>query len=198
MIYVMSDIHGNAIRFNSIMEQIDLQPEDTLYVLGDVTGSEGSVVKSGLYLVMKRALVGEGSDELFAYPCVVEVFSPIAVLVTWDIPDEEGPFFVLGLCDEVEAKAMAGMKVGILNIQSDDYLAEIVLDEINVGLTERNEGETVPRVIPNNASLFESDNPLLTKLVPEGEIFTPGKAYMEELAVINNGAINEYVRVTVL
>ena len=36
MIYVMSDIHGNAIRFNSIMEQIDLQPEDTLYILGDV------------------------------------------------------------------------------------------------------------------------------------------------------------------
>lgn len=36
MIYVMSDIHGNAVRFNSIMEQIDLQPEDTLYVLGDV------------------------------------------------------------------------------------------------------------------------------------------------------------------
>ena len=36
MIYVMSDIHGNAIRFNSIMEQIDLQPEDMLYVLGDV------------------------------------------------------------------------------------------------------------------------------------------------------------------
>lgn len=36
MTYVMSDIHGNAIRFNSIMEQIDLQPEDTLYVLGDV------------------------------------------------------------------------------------------------------------------------------------------------------------------
>ena len=32
----MSDIHGNAIRFNSIMEQIDLQPEDTLYILGDV------------------------------------------------------------------------------------------------------------------------------------------------------------------
>ena len=32
----MSDIHGNARRFNSIMQQIDLQPEDTLYVLGDV------------------------------------------------------------------------------------------------------------------------------------------------------------------
>ena len=36
MIYVLSDIHGNERRFNSIMKQICLQPEDTLYVLGDV------------------------------------------------------------------------------------------------------------------------------------------------------------------
>ena len=36
MIYVMSDIHGNERRFRSVMEQIRLQPEDTLYVLGDV------------------------------------------------------------------------------------------------------------------------------------------------------------------
>lgn len=36
MIYVMSDIHGNMRRFNSILTQIDLQPNDTLYILGDV------------------------------------------------------------------------------------------------------------------------------------------------------------------
>lgn len=36
MIYVMSDIHGHAGRFESIMKQIKLQKEDTLYVLGDV------------------------------------------------------------------------------------------------------------------------------------------------------------------
>lgn len=36
MIYVMSDIHGNRRRFDSVLEQINLQPEDTLYVLGDV------------------------------------------------------------------------------------------------------------------------------------------------------------------
>lgn len=36
MIYVMSDIHGNERRFNSVMKQINLQSEDTLYVLGDV------------------------------------------------------------------------------------------------------------------------------------------------------------------
>ena len=34
MIYVMSDIHGHRSRFDSVMYQI--QPEDTLYVLGDV------------------------------------------------------------------------------------------------------------------------------------------------------------------
>lgn len=36
MIYVLSDVHGNERRFHSIMKQIRLQPEDTLYVLGDV------------------------------------------------------------------------------------------------------------------------------------------------------------------
>ena len=34
--YVLSDIHGHAGRFDSIMKQIRLRPEDTLYVLGDV------------------------------------------------------------------------------------------------------------------------------------------------------------------
>ena len=36
MTYVMSDIHGNMRRFNSVMRQINLQPDDTLYILGDV------------------------------------------------------------------------------------------------------------------------------------------------------------------
>jgi len=36
LFYVLSDIHGNRKRFDSIMKQINLQPEDTLYVLGDV------------------------------------------------------------------------------------------------------------------------------------------------------------------
>lgn len=36
MIYVLSDIHGNERRFRSILDQIGLQPGDTLYILGDV------------------------------------------------------------------------------------------------------------------------------------------------------------------
>ena len=36
MHYVLSDIHGNERRFESILAQINLRREDTLYVLGDV------------------------------------------------------------------------------------------------------------------------------------------------------------------
>jgi len=36
LIYVMSDIHGNMARFDSILKQINLQPTDELYILGDV------------------------------------------------------------------------------------------------------------------------------------------------------------------
>lgn len=79
-------------------------------VAGDVSGSGGTVVESGLYLVMKRALVGEGSDQVFACPCVGEVFNPSSVFVTWEIPDAAGPFFVMGLCGETEAEKLGGWK----------------------------------------------------------------------------------------
>lgn len=36
MIYVLSDIHGHRRRFDSVMNQIKLHADDTLYVLGDV------------------------------------------------------------------------------------------------------------------------------------------------------------------
>lgn len=36
MIYILSDIHGNLLRFQSILDQIQLQDSDSLYVLGDV------------------------------------------------------------------------------------------------------------------------------------------------------------------
>lgn len=45
MIYVLSDIHGNECRFNSIMKQINLQSEDTLYILGDVIDRHPSGIR---------------------------------------------------------------------------------------------------------------------------------------------------------
>lgn len=36
MNYVMSDIHGNSERFGNVIQKINLQPDDTLYILGDI------------------------------------------------------------------------------------------------------------------------------------------------------------------
>lgn len=36
MTYILSDIHGNMRRWHSLLEKINLQQNDTLYVLGDV------------------------------------------------------------------------------------------------------------------------------------------------------------------
>lgn len=45
MIYVLSDIHGNLRRFESIMSQINLQPDDTLYILGDIVDRNPDGIK---------------------------------------------------------------------------------------------------------------------------------------------------------
>ena len=41
MIYVLSDIHGNKQAFNSILNQINFNKDDTLYILGDVIDESG-------------------------------------------------------------------------------------------------------------------------------------------------------------
>lgn len=61
MTYVLSDIHGNLRRFESIMKQIDLHPDDILYVLGDVIDRYSDGIKI-LRRIMKmpnaRMLIG--------------------------------------------------------------------------------------------------------------------------------------------
>ena len=53
MTYVMSDIHGNSVNFFSLIEQINLQEEDELYVLGDVIDRYPDGIKI-LQWLMKR------------------------------------------------------------------------------------------------------------------------------------------------
>ena len=36
MIYLLSDIHGRKEKYERILEKINLQPEDKLFILGDV------------------------------------------------------------------------------------------------------------------------------------------------------------------
>ena len=77
MIYVMSDIHGNMRRFNSIMAQIDLQPEDTLYVLGDVIDRHGDGVRILRRLMaMPNARVLLGNHEHMMLRALGEPYEP--------------------------------------------------------------------------------------------------------------------------
>ena len=65
MIYVMSDIHGQKLRFDSIMKQIKLQPEDTLYVLGDVIDRNPDGIKIlRQIMAMPNAKMVLGNHEL--------------------------------------------------------------------------------------------------------------------------------------
>lgn len=65
MIYVIGDIHGNLAAFSSIMKQIDLQPEDKLYVIGDVIDRNPYGIDILLELMeMKNAVVLLGNHEL--------------------------------------------------------------------------------------------------------------------------------------
>ena len=61
MIYVMSDIHGNLPFFRSVMRQIRLRKNDTLYILGDVIDRHPDGIKILKYIMKKanmRMLLG--------------------------------------------------------------------------------------------------------------------------------------------
>ena len=45
MIYVMSDIHGMADRYQEMLELIDFNEQDTLYVLGDIIDRGNGSIK---------------------------------------------------------------------------------------------------------------------------------------------------------
>lgn len=83
MIYIMSDIHGEREKFNSIMEKIKLKPEDKLYVLGDIIdrGKDGIGILLDL-MEMDNATVLLGNHELM----LMNAISPTASMIdikTW-------------------------------------------------------------------------------------------------------------------
>ena len=79
MIYVMSDIHGQKRRFDSVMEQINLQPEDTLYILGDVIDRNPDGIRIlRQIMAMPNAKMLLGNHEYM----MLKVLSKFAVEVT--------------------------------------------------------------------------------------------------------------------
>ena len=85
MTYVMSDIHGNQARFEDVMRKINLQPEDTLYILGDVIDR----LPDGLKLIRQfmkmpnvKLLVG-----YHVHMMLEALYYPIVVKKPWDNED---------------------------------------------------------------------------------------------------------------
>lgn len=72
----------------------------------------------------------------------------------------------------------------VLNYYSEDYLTEVELDSIGVSLME-------------NGVVVEGSDALLTELLAPGEELQTGRAYDEELSVLNDGSIDQFVRVSV-
>ena len=64
MYYVCSDIHGNWEKFVSLLREIQLKPEDTLFVLGDIIDRNPYGIKILRHLMkMKNAKLLRGNHE---------------------------------------------------------------------------------------------------------------------------------------
>ena len=69
--YVLSDIHGEYNLFIDILEKINLQDNDTLYVLGDVVDRGPNPIKTLLKLMeIQNAICIVGNHEVMAVECL--------------------------------------------------------------------------------------------------------------------------------
>ena len=69
--YVMGDVHGEYDKFMSLLEQIGLQDEDTLYLMGDVLDRGPHPIKLLLKLMeMPNAFCLLGNHEQMALECL--------------------------------------------------------------------------------------------------------------------------------
>ena len=69
--YVMSDIHGMYDLFLDILQQIDLQDDDTLYIMGDVLDRGLHPIKTLLKIMeMPNAVFMVGNHEVMALKCL--------------------------------------------------------------------------------------------------------------------------------
>ncbi len=96
------------------------------------------------------------------------------------------------------AVLLVGSAVGstraALTYYSEYYGAEITVSNIGVSLIE-NEELISYRNYDNDGNWNKQEGELLVNMLAEGEELTLGKAYTEELKVLNSGEIDSYVRV---
>lgn len=82
-----------------------------------------------------------------------------------------------------------------LTYYSENYSAEVTVSSIGVTLVENGEDISYRDYLHKDDQWSEATGTLLTNMIPEGEKFTLGKTYQEEISVKNSGVIDSYVRV---
>lgn len=108
----------------------------------------------------------------------------------------------------IAAAMLLGSTVGgtraALTYYSETYTSQVEMKNIGVSLMERNgEGREWERVAwrdyasASDGTWVEEGGVLLSKMLEEGKPFQLGRVYEEELAVLNSGTIDQYVRVTI-
>lgn len=90
MIYVMSDLHGSHDLYFKMLEEINLQQEDTLYILGDVIDRGiGSIEILRDMIKRKNVIPLMGNHEYDAIPLLRKILFP-----TWrDFVGKQGDVF---------------------------------------------------------------------------------------------------------
>lgn len=85
MIYIMSDLHGCFDKYQKMLDKINLMPEDTLYVLGDVVdrGPDGIKIILDMY-ERDNVVFLRGNHDHTALTILRCMFDPVA-----DFNDEE-------------------------------------------------------------------------------------------------------------
>lgn len=111
---------------------------------------------------------------------------------------------LFGLALILLAGSAIGSTSATLNYYSENYTAQITISQIGVSLIEN--GQIVNSrdydgdkwVVTSNAGEGSTSGVLLSEMLGEGEELALNKEYKEELAVMNSGSIDEYVRVAII
>ena len=180
MTYVISDIHGNREKFNSLLKAINFSDRDVMYVLGDIVDMGDEPMELLCDLSMRYNVIPiVGDHDLLALRLLTALDK---VLRGGASPDPE---ILSELTDWIRkggAKTMEGfkaldddMKEGVL-----EYLEELSLyEEVNVG------GRKYLLVHAGIAD-FDPDTPL-DDYMPEdfiSEPVDPDKTYFEDVTII--------------
>lgn len=180
MTYVISDIHGNREKFNSLLKAINFSDRDVMYVLGDIVDMGDEPMELLCDLSMRYNVIPiVGDHDLLALRLLTALDK---VLRGGASPDPE---ILSELTDWIRkggAKTMEGfkaldddMKEGVL-----EYLEELSLyEEVEVG------GRKYLLVHAGIAD-FDPDTPL-DDYMPEdfiSEPVDPDKTYFEDVTII--------------